>query len=129
MESKRLGESASFPLNGTDIEPMEATVRCKDGSTRHIEAHLSCMGDTNLVTLIDITERKRAEDAIRESEKRYRRIVETTNEGVWLLDSKLHNSYVNRQMAEMLGYEPGEMVGRSVSIFTFPRLLSTRSKS
>ena len=69
---------------------------------------------------LDITDRKQAEDAIRESEKRYRRIVETTNEGVWLLDSKLHTSYVNRQMEEMLGYEPGEMVGRSVFDFYFP---------
>jgi PAS domain S-box-containing protein len=56
--------------NGADIEPMEATVRCKDGSTRHIEAHLACIGDTNLVTLIDLTERKRAEAALRKSEER-----------------------------------------------------------
>jgi len=71
------------------------------------------------IVLRDVTERKRAEDAIRESEKRYRRIVETTSEGVWLLDSELHTSYVNRQMEEMLGYEPGEMVGRSVFDFYF----------
>ena len=58
--------------NGTDIEPMEVTVRCKDGSTRHIEAHHSCMGDTSLVTLIDLTERKRAEEALRGSEARLR---------------------------------------------------------
>src|SRR5271167_1511484 len=69
---------------------------------------------------LDITDRKQAEEAVRESEKRYRRIVETTIEGVWLLDSKLHTSYVNRQMAEMLGYEPGEMVGRSVFDSYFP---------
>ena len=31
---------------GADIEPLEATVRCKDGSTRNIQAHFSCMGDT-----------------------------------------------------------------------------------
>jgi PAS domain S-box-containing protein len=68
----------------------------------------------------DITERKRAEEALRQSEMRYRKIVETTNEGVWLLDSTLHNSYVNRQMAEMLGYEPREMLGRSVFDFYFP---------
>jgi PAS domain S-box-containing protein len=68
----------------------------------------------------DITERKRAEEALRQSEMRYRKIVETTNEGVWLLDSTLHNSYVNRQIAEMLGYEPREMLGRSVFDFYFP---------
>ncbi len=106
--------------SGTDIEPMEATVRCKNGSFRRIEARLSCTGETSVVTLIDLTGRKLAEDAIKESEKRYRRIVETTNEGVWLLDSKLHTSYVNRQLAGMLGYEREEMVGRSVLDFYFP---------
>ena len=106
--------------SGTDIEPMEATVRCKNGSLRHIEARLSCIGETSVITLIDLTGRKQAEDAIRESEKRYRRIVETTSEGIWLLDSDCHTSYVNRQMAEMLGYDPGEMVGRSVLDFYFP---------
>jgi PAS domain S-box-containing protein len=68
----------------------------------------------------DITERKRTENAVRESEKRYRRIVETTNEGIWLIDSNLQTSFVNRQMAQMLGYEPGEMLGQSVFDFCFP---------
>jgi PAS domain S-box-containing protein len=68
---------------------------------------------------IDVTELKRAEGAIRESEERYRRIVETTNEGVWLLDAKLHTIYVNRQMAKMLRYAPEEMVGQSVFNFYF----------
>jgi PAS domain S-box-containing protein len=69
---------------------------------------------------LDITERKLAEEAVRESESRYRRIVETTNEGIWLLDSNLHTSYVNRQMAEMIGYEPEQMIGQSVFNFYFP---------
>jgi PAS domain S-box-containing protein len=68
----------------------------------------------------DITERKREKEALRQSEMRYRKIVETTSEGVWLVNSTLHNSYVNRQMAEMLGYEPEEMLGRSVFDFYFP---------
>ena len=70
-----------------------------------------------------IDELKRAEAVWREtleSKKRYRRIAETTIEGVWLLDSEPHTSYVNRQMEEMLGYEPGEMVGQSVFDFYLP---------
>jgi PAS domain S-box-containing protein len=69
---------------------------------------------------VDVSDRKRAEKAIRESERRYRRIVETTNEGVWQIDATLHNSYVNPQLAEMMGYEPSEMIGRSVFDFYFP---------
>src|SRR5262245_61666547 len=81
-----------------------------------------------VAVVVDITERKRADEAVRESEMRYRRIVETTNEGVWLLDSTLHNSYVNRQMAEMLGYEPSEMLGRSVFDFYFPEDVEHKKK-
>jgi PAS domain S-box-containing protein len=69
---------------------------------------------------VDVTDRKLAEDAVRQSEEKYRRIVETTNEGIWLLDSNFLTSFVNRQMAEMLGYQPGEMPGRSVFDFYFP---------
>jgi len=54
------------------------------------------------------------------AKEQYRRIVETTNEGVWLLDVEFHTSYANQQMAVMLGYEPGEMIGRSVFDFYFP---------
>jgi PAS domain S-box-containing protein len=69
---------------------------------------------------VDMTDHKWAEDAVRQSEARYRRIVETTSEGIWLLDSKFQTSFVNRQMAGMLGYEPAEMLGRSVFDFYFP---------
>ena len=51
------------------IEPMEATVTCKDGSLRYIEFRLSSIGQKHLVTYIDLTERKRAEDALRERER------------------------------------------------------------
>ncbi len=105
-----------------------------DGSVVWLEktAHAFFDGQGRVVRMIgmvaDITERKLAEDSIKESEMRYRRIVETTNEGVWLLDSTLHNAYVNRQMAKMLGYEPGDMVGRSVFDFYFPEDAEDKKK-
>jgi PAS domain S-box-containing protein len=68
----------------------------------------------------DITERKDAEEAMRESDERYRRMVETTTEGISVADSNFFITFVNRQMAEMLGYERGEMLGRSVLDFVFP---------
>ncbi|MCE8422610.1 MAG: PAS domain S-box protein [Candidatus Methanoperedens sp.] len=61
---------------------------------------------------IDITQKKRAEESLRESEKKYRTIVETAHEGIWRLDASEKTSYVNFRMAQMLGYTAEEMLGR-----------------
>jgi len=60
------------------------------------------------------------EEKLRRAEDQYRRIVETTNDGVWLLDRNFRTSFVNRRMAEMLEYTQDEMLGRSLFDFLFP---------
>lgn len=65
-----------------------------------------------LVSLLDVTESKRAQERLRESEAKYRRIVDTSDEGIWVLGEPLVTEFVNARMAEMLGYTPEEMVGR-----------------
>jgi len=57
------------------------------------------------------------ETALLESEDRYRTIVETANEGIWKVDAGLTTVFVNEKMAEMLGYSPQEMTGRSAYDF------------
>ncbi|HEY9672675.1 MAG TPA: PAS domain S-box protein [Waterburya sp.] len=65
----------------------------------------------------DITERKSAEAVLRESEAHYRRIVETATEGVWMFDADSKTTFVNSRMAQMLGYNVEEMLGRSLFDF------------
>jgi formate hydrogenlyase transcriptional activator len=52
--------------NQGEIAPMESMVHCKDGSCRYIEFHLTSFGQSNLVSFVDLTARKRAEDALAE---------------------------------------------------------------
>jgi len=52
-------------------------------------------------------------DELRESENRYRRIVETANEGIWIIDAEARTTFVNPKLANMLGYSVAEMMGRS----------------
>ncbi len=59
-------------------------------------------------------QRKRAEDALHESEQKYRTIVDTANEGIWTLDASGITSYVNSHMAQMLGYTEEDMLGRHI---------------
>ncbi len=102
-----------------DREPLwvdTAAAPIRDGSGAIVGA---------IAILTDITERKRAEEALLESEARYRRIVETANEGIWTIDADHRTTYVNRRTAEILGYTPQEMLGRSPAEFLFPEDVET----
>ncbi|HEX4949976.1 MAG TPA: ATP-binding protein [Blastocatellia bacterium] len=55
-----------------------------------------------------------------ESEERFRIIVETANEGIWLLDRSACTIYLNERMAELLGYKEEEVLGRVITEFCFP---------
>jgi PAS domain S-box-containing protein len=65
----------------------------------------------------DVTARRRSESELRASEERYRNIVESTSEGVWLIDGESVTTFVNGPMAAMLGYTREEMLGRPLLSF------------
>lgn len=67
----------------------------------------------------DITESRKTQMALEESEKKYRNIVETAHEGIWSMDKNFVTTFVNPQMADMLGYKAEEMIGRNVTSFMF----------
>ena len=96
------------------------------GSRRWLETHAVPLMDgagrvEKLLGLTsDITLRKRASEALRDSEERYRTIVNTANEGIMTLDCENVITFVNDRMVEMLGYEKGELPGRSVLDFIHP---------
>jgi PAS domain S-box-containing protein len=73
--------------------------------------------DIIVVHADDVTEQRRTEQALRDSESQYRTIVDTAHEGIWAVDRESRTTYVNRRAAEMLGYEPEQMLGRSVFEF------------
>jgi PAS domain S-box-containing protein len=62
-------------------------------------------------------QRKQAIFALSESEKKFRKLVETLQEGIWAIDEQKHTTYVNPPMAAMLGYNPEEMLGRHMFSF------------
>lgn len=66
---------------------------------------------------IDVTERKQAEEKLRDSEEKYRNIVETANEIILITDKESIITYVNKKMVDMLGYTLEEFVGRPIWSF------------
>ncbi len=71
-----------------------------------------------IITLRLSAAKSKAEEALQESESKYRSIVETTNEGILIVDPDYRITYANKRAAEMLGYTRDEMTGRSGLDFT-----------
>src|SRR5450631_1787731 len=61
--------------------------------------------------------------------ERYRIIVETASQGIWTIDEKNVTTLANRALAEMLGYEPQEMLGKSVFDFIAPEFMEEAQRS
>jgi PAS domain S-box-containing protein len=70
-----------------------------------------------IATLEDITERKRAEEAIRESQERLSTILKKTNQGFWLVDNNTITLDVNDAMCEILDRTKEEIIGRKIYDF------------
>ncbi|MEO6739046.1 MAG: PAS domain S-box protein [Chthoniobacteraceae bacterium] len=112
-----LRKLAAYFDNPQSPHEVELRLRHKDGSYRWIYGQGDMLRDAAgkpvrmLGCHIDVTERKRAEEAVSESEARYRRIVDTAEEGVWTIDTQEKISFVNPKMARMLGYTVEEILG------------------
>jgi PAS domain S-box-containing protein len=62
-------------------------------------------------SISDITARRRAEDALRESRQRFQGLVETLSDWIWEVDPQGHYTYVSPRAKDFLGYEPEELLG------------------
>jgi PAS domain S-box-containing protein len=71
---------------------------------------------------------RKTQKDFQKSEEKYRRFVETANEGVWAMDGEYRTTFVNRRMAEMLGHSVQEIIGRSVEAFFFDEDLPNHEK-
>jgi PAS domain S-box-containing protein len=108
------------------VENFEVRMRRKDGSFQWISINSKAVRDSggrllyHEGTMQDITARKAAEEALLESEERYRTAIEHSNDGVALIQGDRHE-YVNRRLVEMFGYDsPDELVGRPVTVLAHP---------
>ncbi len=76
----------------------------------------------------DITDRKRAEEVLRESEAKYRNLIDSLQEGIWLIDKYAYVTFVNPPMADMLGYTVDEMLGKHLFDFMDEKNIEIASK-
>jgi PAS domain S-box-containing protein len=61
--------------------------------------------------------RKRSQVQLKESEKKYRELVELAYDGIWVLNSEAETTFANKRMAEILGYRLEDMIGKPLETF------------
>lgn len=102
------GEAALVTGEGKELAVSEVII-----ANRHLK------GERVFLTLVarDISELKQTETALRTSEQFYRRIVETANVGIWIIDADNSITFVNPPLSKRLGYRPEEMIGQPLATF------------
>ncbi|NGZ82756.1 PAS domain S-box protein [Duganella aceris] len=92
-----------------------------DGTTFPAMVHIAPVElsgqDLMIMTLRDMTQRQRAEEALQASSERYRQIVQTAAEGIWMTNADDRTTFVNPTLAHMLDYDIEQMMGRAMTDF------------
>jgi diguanylate cyclase (GGDEF)-like protein/PAS domain S-box-containing protein len=119
-DKENVQRDARAMLLGKKASPNEFRVLTKDGEIRWImetivpitwEGKPAILGNS-----MDVTERKQVERALQESEQRFRTLIETTKDLVFIVNTKGCFSYANSRFKEMIGHEAQELRGKP---FTF----------
>lgn len=99
----------------------ERMVRRKDGSLFPVEIHARILSDGTQQGIVrDMTERKESERALRESEERFRSLIEHSHDAIALFSATGKILYASPSTTNVLGYQPEELVGRKSTEFVRP---------
>ncbi len=109
--NSRLAEAIK---NQSAIEPMEANITAKDGSIKHVCVHATVFGDTNFITFIDMTERKKAEEEMRLMNAYNRSLIEASLDALITIDSQGIIIDVNSATERATGYSRGQLIGTDI---------------
>ncbi len=108
--------------------PYEATALRKDGSTFpcEIQAKTAIHDDrkVRITALRDITDRKQAELALKESEEKFRSIVENVNDIIYAITPDGVFTYISPNWKDMLGHDMEEVIGHNFAQFVYPEDVS-----
>lgn len=102
------------------VASQESQVTCKDGGVREVIISATVLEDMLLISFVDITEHRRAEAALRESEEKFRLAFYNANTGMCLIDLQGKIFKVNGKMSAIFGYNPRELERMTVNDLALP---------
>ncbi len=104
----------------TEPQRYEFRIIRKDASVRWVEAfpsRIEYRGRPAVqVAMVDITERKQTEETLKNSEERYRTLVESSTDAILMLDRERNVVTCNQAFLDLFGYRKGEVEGKSIKI-------------
>ncbi|BBO89635.1 ATP-binding protein [Desulfosarcina ovata] len=113
----------SFRLTVSDFHRRSSEARLRRSKAtlaQAVVAKTSELQSSNRALRTQIDERLKVETALRESEEKYRTLIETMREGICLINGNGRFAFVNRQFCAMLGYSQEEIVGHEYREFLDP---------
>jgi PAS domain S-box-containing protein len=121
--TKYLVKRIAARLKGSSAKHWETQFKCKDGRWIWIELEGKILRRLRVpvgfqIIASNITERKQAEEALRQSEERYRTILEEMEDAYFEVDLGGHFTFVNNSVCRDLGYSREELMGMSYKKFT-----------
>jgi PAS domain S-box-containing protein len=117
-------------LEITESRTLQLEMKRKDGSTVCTEVKFSFIRDENqrpvgiLGITRDITDRKNAEEKLRESERQYRLLTEKMSDIVWITDMNLRTIYISPSIKNVLGFSQEERMRQKLDEQLTPQSLS-----
>lgn len=118
---RTMREIKTYVENGEETYSQFYRIVTRSGEVRWVEDRTSVVDDVatgerfHQGIVIDIHERKEAEEKLRKSEEKYRRIVETAGEGFLLMDKEMKIVDLNSAYSGMVGMLSSELIGQSAA--------------
>ena len=119
QDRRQLRREYNRQLKSNDNARYQFRIIRPDGEVRHLHMWTQKLDDSNdsqrksFVTLQDVTEQKQAEQALRDSEERFRDFAESASDWIWEMDENLRFIYISDRFYELLGSDKNSIIGKT----------------